>query len=255
VEAAASPAPAAAELEQIRRQWAREWWMRSQARINKLQTDLERGQQHQAQLETELHQAEQEKAQLQNRLSEFYDLSDAIATGSMSFSTVARADGQIVRVVQTDYSRLESLLAESQWKAADQETALLLLDLCDRRQEKWIHLTDIEQLPCAELRRIDNLWTTYSQNHFGFSIQYRIWQRLGGKPNAKYDMWCRFGAAVGWHHHNAWKSYDRLLFNLNAPQGSLPAAYGELGLGAERLYYWWWLVPVMIFSRLERCQS
>lgn len=42
---------------------------------------------------------------------------------------------------------------------------------------------DIDLFPAAKLFEIDRLWTRYSQERFGFSIQQKIWLELGGKLN------------------------------------------------------------------------
>ena len=38
----------------------------------------------------------------------------------------------------------------------------------------------IVRFPCKDLKTIDKLWIKHSNGHFGFSVQKRIWESLGG---------------------------------------------------------------------------
>jgi serine/threonine protein kinase len=70
-----------------------------------------------------------------------------------------------------DYSKLRELLAFKDWRAADRETAELILKIAGRKKEGSLTVKNIEQFPCKDLRTIDQLWVKYSNGHFGFSIQ------------------------------------------------------------------------------------
>ncbi|MDZ8183417.1 MAG: GUN4 domain-containing protein [Nostoc sp. ChiSLP02] len=104
----------------------------------------------------------------------------------------------------TDYTRLQDLLAAGKWKEADHETGRVMLVVA--KQESWLRFQDIDDFPCTDLSIIDRLWVKYSNGHFGFSIQRRIYQSLGGTKEYKaeivkeYDVeiWGTFANAVGW---------------------------------------------------------
>ncbi len=126
-----------------------------------------------------------------------------------------------------DYRRLRDLLKAGQWREADQETLAVMLKATGREQEGWLNPRSIDNFPCTDLRTIDQLWVKYSNGHFGFSVQKRIWESVG----KDYE---KFGDRVGWRKgmffNKEWQLYSDLTFTLNSPQGELPAkllgAYG-----------------------------
>ncbi|MEG4939117.1 GUN4 domain-containing protein [Microcoleus sp. F4-D5] len=140
-----------------------------------------------------------------------------------------------------DYTKLRDLLATGQWKEADGETLKKMLEVADRTNEKWLREEDIDRLPCEDLRTIDQLWVKYSNGRFGFSVQKRIYESLGGS-RGEYDQksWEAFGDRVGWRVNSwflgwgvnsSWIGYNDLKFNTKAPQGHFPRWWGEGGVG------------------------
>ncbi|MFM6623822.1 MAG: GUN4 domain-containing protein, partial [Dolichospermum sp.] len=79
-----------------------------------------------------------------------------------------------------DYRKLRDLLAAGKWKEADEETRQVMLAVAKRERERWLNVESIDNFPCADLRTIDQLWVKYSDGRFGFSVQKRIYQGLGG---------------------------------------------------------------------------
>jgi hypothetical protein len=134
---------------------------------------------------------------------------------------------------EVDYTRLRDLLAAGEWKEADKETLLVMLQAGGREQE--LTAEDIKKFPCTDLRTIDRLWVKYSDCRFGFSIQKRIWEkcvwdRVSVTPNAGYETYRRFSDCVGWRVKDAWLNYDDLTFHTtNAPQGHLPSGFVGFG--------------------------
>lgn len=122
-----------------------------------------------------------------------------------------------------DYKILENLLANSKWKEADQETAKKMLELADKIDEGWLEVEDIDRVPTGDLRTLDQLWVKYSQGHFGFSVQKRIYQNLGETRNYDRKIWEALGNEVGWRINNRWLSYNELNFGFNGVRGHLPA--------------------------------
>jgi hypothetical protein len=141
-----------------------------------------------------------------------------------------------------DYTKLRDLLASGQWKEADEETLAVMLKAASREQEGYLISESISYFPCIDLRTIDQLWVKYSNGRFGFSVQKRIWESVGGKPGEyDYEIYCKLGVRVGWRKlknkwlglglwlglkkEEEWVSYGEITFDLNAPQGHLPVLY------------------------------
>lgn len=119
-----------------------------------------------------------------------------------------------------DYTRLRDLLADGKWKEADQETLTVMLKVTRREEEGSLDIESIETFPCADLRTIDRLWVKYSNGRFGFSVQKRIWESVGGKPD--YEIYRSFCVRLGWRVKEKWVNYSNLTFSLNASLGHLP---------------------------------
>ena len=53
-------------------------------------------------------------------------------------------------------------------------------------------------------------------------MQKRIWESVGGTPDADYETYKRFGDRVGWYVNSQWLDGDNLNFTSQAPEGHLP---------------------------------
>ncbi|MGB3514516.1 MAG: serine/threonine-protein kinase [Microcoleaceae cyanobacterium] len=147
-----------------------------------------------------------------------------------------------------DYTKLQELLAAAKWQEADRETKAVMLKVADREWEGWLRAEDLESLPCADLNTIDSLWVKASNGRFGFSVQGQIYSSLAKTTNEEQTIWRQFGQRVGWFHDGVWLSCDRLLYNLNAPEGELPSA-GGVGR------FWELTGSYLVFlSRVDICQ-
>jgi serine/threonine-protein kinase len=115
------------------------------------------------------------------------------------------------------YQHLERLLQTGDWRGADKETAKQMLAVANQTEQGWLEVEDTENFPCEDLRAIDGLWVKYSNGRFGFSVQKRIYQSLGG--TRKYDkrIWNTFGDRVGWRKNDEWQDYNDLIFSTKAP--------------------------------------
>ena len=138
------------------------------------------------------------------------------------------------------------MLTIGKLKEADQETANILLKLTNRTKQGWLDEDHIEQLPCHELKIIDQLWYEASNGQFGFSVQKKIYENLGGRQDYDSKIWYEFGEQVGWKNNNTWLSYKDLNFNLWASQGHLPM------LGMQFWGFRGWLT--VLINRLNSCQ-
>jgi GUN4-like len=159
-----------------------------------------------------------------------------------------------------DYSKLENLLLEQNWKEADEETLQIM---CHCSFNGGFPESVLIEFPCEVLRTIDELWIRYSEGRFGFSVQrdcYLSFLEKQGLDDETYprddrsEPWRKFGKAVGWSDEKhlslsdglfgedrywLWDSpedpfqynchwYDKLTFSLNAPVGHLPILRGRI---------------------------
>ena len=76
--------------------------------------------------------------------------------------------------------------------------------LASRKEDGWLRSEDIDRFPCEDLRTIDQLWVKYSNGRFGFSVQKRIYESLGGTREYDEKIWEAFGDRVGWRVNNEW---------------------------------------------------
>lgn len=131
---------------------------------------------------------------------------------------------------EVNYTQLRDLLAAGEWKEADKETLLVMLQVAGREQE--LAVEDIKKFPCTDLSTIDRLWVKYSDCRFGFSIQKRIWEKCVWEKVGvtRYETYRHFSDCVGWRVKDVWLDYDDLTFDTtNAPQGHLPSGFVGFG--------------------------
>jgi hypothetical protein len=149
-----------------------------------------------------------------------------------------------------DYTRLHDLLAAGKWKEADEETAMLMVKAAGQERRGYIDEEDIKNFPCTDLRTLDQLWVKFSDGHFGFSVQKRIWESIGGQPGRHdYQIFQQFRNCVGWNADHKGLHNSNLI--QNAPQGYLPYFVGG-GIAG-----WGWLLGGVwtVFSRIETCEA
>lgn len=138
--------------------------------------------------------------------------------------------------VGVDYTRLRDLLALGQWKEADEETRKVMLEAAGREKEGLLDREASKKFPSQDLHTIDQLWVRFSNGHFGFSVQRRIWERVVGNSNAVIETSGQhrlddnfkehinqFGDRVGWCVEGNWLHFRNLTFNSSAPEGHLPS--------------------------------
>jgi serine/threonine protein kinase len=122
--------------------------------------------------------------------------------------------------IPVKYQKLQKLLANGEWKAADQETDRIMLQIAGKEKVGSLDKDSINNFPCEDLRIIDQLWVKYSNSRFGFSVQKNIWLECGGKLDAETE--CKVGDRIGWRVNQKWLNYDQVTFSYNAPIGHLP---------------------------------
>ena len=163
---------------------------------------------------------------------------------------------QLKSAVGMDYRKLRDFLAQGKWKEADWETARVILAVAKREEEGWLDIVNIDNFPCEDLRTIDQLWVKYSDGRFGFSVQKRIYQSLGGTRQYNSEIWRKFEDKVGWLY------YEDITFDKRAPEGHLPGPRlpprKAVGLDADVMGVmgglWGWVVGFCyLFYRIETC--
>ncbi|MEH2213888.1 serine/threonine-protein kinase [Nostoc sp.] len=150
--------------------------------------------------------------------------------------------------VGVNYQNLENLLKAGQWKAADEETTRVMLKAAKREQQGWLDEKSIEKFPCTDLRTIDQLWVKYSNGHFGFSVQKRIWLECGGKVD--YETERLLGDRVGWCKEDGWLPLDKYNFSLAAPRGHLPSIF-DIRIYSTGLRF---IMLCLFFYHLQTCK-
>ncbi|MEI3650970.1 MAG: serine/threonine-protein kinase [Dolichospermum lemmermannii FEM_B0920] len=160
-----------------------------------------------------------------------------------------------------DYRKLRDLLAQGEWNEADYETARVMLAVAKPEEEFHLRVEYINKFPCKDLRTIDQLWVKYSDGRFGFSVQKRIYQDLGGNFTYNSDIWDEFEDKVGWTNEGIRLLSDMKTFDkAQVPKGNFPR-----GTGCFRFVNHWALINILggynwqwtwlgIFSRVETCK-
>jgi serine/threonine protein kinase len=147
----------------------------------------------------------------------------------------------LISAVGVNYTQLQYFLAIEKWQLADQETWNVLCQVVGKPLGGYLQAGDFYKFPCEDLMIIDQLWTKYSQGHFGLSVQTQIYEEVEREYN-------RFCDRVGWPTHNPAIPESSLNFGLRAPRGHLPSRRAIGG------YAWWHHVEYMA-ARFQQCSS
>ncbi|MBD3883131.1 GUN4 domain-containing protein [Phormidium tenue FACHB-886] len=177
-----------------------------------------------------------------------------------------------------NYSRLQSLLENHSWQAADVETRGILQRLADGKDYLYSSATWLNEIPCEDLETIDTLWSEASDGRFGYAAQRRLWQQTSGSANSRVEQ---FGQQVGWRaqpsasgtelFETGWKSDIELVPTAEAPIGQFPwvgvsssaltdflntpgcgsCTIDMLYLKGDRFYHY---LPAL-FTKLESCAN
>ena len=160
------------------------------------------------------------------------------------------SSSQPPHTVDANYRKLEQLLQQQDWQAADRETFHQLLVLSDREDAGWLRIEDVERISCHAWATMNRLWQTHSERRFSFRTQARIWESVGGNVG-QYDseVALKVGELVGWRSAEQWRTYTDLNFSLYAEPGHLPATTGNGVSGG----IWGGIAPIS--GRVEACSS
>ena len=120
--------------------------------------------------------------------------------------------------VDIDYRPLQNSLLSENFEEADRFTSAVLRELAGQPAQSrgYIYFSEVAAIPGLDLCTLDRLWIAYSQGRFGFTIQARLLNSLGGR----YDrLWPR----IGWKNDGVWTRYPNSFdWSINAPEGHMP---------------------------------
>ena len=165
--------------------------------------------------------------------------SSPLGGGQIKRSQFTRLETEVQAISEMEetsinYTRLKNWLSKKKWKEADRETWAILCQLAGKPKGNPLFHYDIKKLPREDLKMLDVLWSNYSKGRFGFSVQKRIYDEVGGEYN-------RFCDRIGWESSRS--NGSNFGFNLSLlsvslglglfPVGHLPSHSWVGG------YYWW----------------
>ncbi len=117
-----------------------------------------------------------------------------------------------------DYSPLQRYLLNESFEDADRFTSSKLRELAGEKAVKrgYVYFSEVESIPRIDLSTLDKLWVVYSRGKFGFTVQAKILDSLGGR----YDkLWPR----IGWKKDGIWTRYPKAFdWSIKAPNGHMP---------------------------------
>tara|TARA_Y100001968_G_scaffold254712_1_gene240689 strand:+ start:414 stop:1130 length:717 start_codon:yes stop_codon:yes gene_type:complete len=117
-----------------------------------------------------------------------------------------------------DYSPLQQYLLNESYEDADRFTSSKLRELAGEKAVKrgYVYFSEVESIPGIDLSTLDKLWIVYSRGKFGFTVQAKILDSVGGR----YDkLWPR----IGWKKDGIWTRYPKAFnWSIEAPSGHMP---------------------------------
>ncbi len=164
---------------------------------------------------------------------------------------IASLEEKLLRVSNIyRYETLQNLLKEGKWLAADKETVRLILAIAGEAEIENLRPSKIEYIDCSELQVIDRLWLNHSDNRFGFSIQVKTYQDLGGNEQTTIEQNAelieKWGDRLGWRKSGNWVKCSDLNYSEDAAKGGLPGLWWNSPYGSKMTNYF--------LARLLSCQ-
>lgn len=188
--------------------------------------------------------------QLEKRLDEIEESLEPLNSSNLQISPQPISLSQPQHLIDTvslesenglDYSNLRDFLKLGNWIAADNETARVMLEAVNRElngtrsDHRPLDVEEIQKFPCQDLQTIDRLWLIASQEHFGFSVQRKIWEECGSPGSelcwyTKKDpgqVWENFGERIGWGHKFKYNNHEVFDWLEHMKVGTLPTPDGK----------------------------
>ena len=117
-----------------------------------------------------------------------------------------------------DYSPLQKYLLNESYEDADRFTSSKLRELAGEKAVKrgYVYFSEVDSIPSSDLSTLNKLWIVYSRGKFGFTVQAKILDSVGGR----YDkLWPR----IGWKKDGIWTRYPKAFnWSIDAPNGHMP---------------------------------
>jgi hypothetical protein len=155
---------------------------------------------------------------------------------------LARIEDKLMLITDVErYQRLQSLLKVGKLLEADEETVHVIMQEAGKSDREDLTPDEVKVFPCSVLRVIDRLWTTYTGGRFGFSVQLKLYQEVGGTLETAISQdqatLRRLGERVGWRDNNQWKTIDQAKHNMEDPVGCYPVVWWDSPYGAKMVNY------------------
>ncbi|MBE9065867.1 GUN4 domain-containing protein [Leptolyngbya cf. ectocarpi LEGE 11479] len=131
--------------------------------------------------------------------------------------------------IPTLLNQLEQSLAQQQWIAADKITRTLLDRYRRANFAEFGSSASHELIPCYLLQATDELWTHYSQGHFGLSAQDQVLASLKHAKLNSVNPTVSRREALGWPQRQSSEQYNPS-FDQVAPQ-QVPKGYYPYDMG------------------------
>ena len=117
-----------------------------------------------------------------------------------------------------DYSPLQRYLLNESYEDADRFTSSKLRELAGEKAVKrgYVYFSEVQLMPGLDLATLNKLWIVYSRGKFGFTVQAKILDSVGGRYE---KLWPR----IGWKKDGIWTRYPKAFnWSIEAPSGHMP---------------------------------
>ena len=174
-------------------------------------------------------------------------------------SDIEQELGQLVKQLQIFRFRdLETFLKNEEWKKADNETYRLMINTVRKEEGQSFTQEELLNFPSEDLLTIDRLWREHSNDRYGFSIQWAIYNECLtglGRAYPSDEVWKKFAKCVGWRVKGSW--FKQLQWDGTGVKGHLPFKFSwYAGFGARGWSFRHWKrEQIVLFQRLWACQS
>ena len=155
---------------------------------------------------------------------------------------LARMEDKLMLITDIErYQTLQGLLKVGKLLEADDETVRVIMQEAGKTDREDLTPDEVKVFPCSVLRIIDRLWTTYTGGRFGFSIQLKLYQEVGGTLETAIaqdlDVLRKLGDKVGWRENGQWKTVDQAEHRMEDPVGCYPVVWWSSPYGAKMVNY------------------
>jgi GUN4-like/Pentapeptide repeats (9 copies) len=152
-----------------------------------------------------------------------------------------------------DYSQLNDLLRECNWKEAEDKTEEILWELMSKPTG---YLTEelIAQVPCVDLYTIDLLWLENSWGRFGFSTQHQIWLGICGGYTGNTKKYARFKKLVKWSSSDSIAVFDKEIKDERSVKLAPVGYYPVISRWTNCTFGWEEMIGCF-YHHLSKCQQ